>query len=182
MKSCNIEPWLEQADLSRIFLSGDSAGGNIAHNIAVKACKNEYDLRGNLIKGILLIHPFFGSEERTPQEKVNESTIEVQMNDMFWNLSIPQGSNRDYFGCNFERVELHDYEWCHFPKVVVYVAELDFLKERGVMYVEHLKRKGVNDVELIEAKDEGHVYHVYHPKSQSTLLLKRQMANFMSNT
>ncbi|KMT18919.1 hypothetical protein BVRB_2g030190 [Beta vulgaris subsp. vulgaris] len=179
IRSCYTEPWLERADLTRVFLSGDSAGGNIAHNVAMIAHENEdHDFKSIQIKGILLIHPFFGSEERTPQELVNESGIEVQMNDMFWKLSIPQGSNRDYFGCNFEKVSFD--EWSLFPRVLVHVAGLDFLKERGVMYVEYLKRKGVKDVSLIEAKDEGHIYHVYHPKSESTTLLRLQMAEFIN--
>ncbi|XP_021769355.1 probable carboxylesterase 17 [Chenopodium quinoa] len=182
VKSCYTEPWLERADLSQVFLSGDSAGGNIAHNITIKAHTSEdHDLSGIHIKGILLIHPYFGSEERTPQEKAADSGIEVQMNDMFWNLSIPKGSNRDYFGCNFEKGGLKHDEWSLFPKVVVYVAERDFLKERGVMYVEYLKRKGVRDVKLIEAKDEGHIHHIYHPKSKSTFLLQRQMDEFIKN-
>ncbi|KAG6706483.1 hypothetical protein I3842_07G223800 [Carya illinoinensis] len=61
------EPWLEQADLSRVFLSGDSAGGNIVHNVAIKAIQNN-----NCpvkIKGLLPIHPYFGSEQKTEKEK-----------------------------------------------------------------------------------------------------------------
>ncbi|KNA04816.1 hypothetical protein SOVF_196210 [Spinacia oleracea] len=183
IKSCYTEPWLQRADLSRVFLSGDSAGGNIAHNITMKVAhiSEEHDFSGIKIEGILLIHPYFGSEERTPQEMIDESGVEVQMNDMFWKLSIPQGSNRDYFGCNFEKVGFKDKEWDVFPRVVVYVAGLDFLKERGVMYVEYLKTKGVRDVKLIEAKDQGHIYHVYHPNSESTLLLQHQMKEFIYN-
>lgn len=62
------EPWFKLADLSRVFLSGDSAGGNIVHQVAIKAIRNNGGLQVK-IKGVLLIHPYFGSEERTEEER-----------------------------------------------------------------------------------------------------------------
>ncbi|KAJ8437703.1 hypothetical protein Cgig2_008329 [Carnegiea gigantea] len=118
VKNQNLEPWLKQANLSRIFLSGDSTGGNIAHNVAIEIIKSKNDFIKEVeIRGLLLIHPFFGSEMRTPKEMINKEAIEVRMNDMFWKLSIPEGFNRDYFGCNFEMVELCKNEWGQFPNV-----------------------------------------------------------------
>ncbi|PON81431.1 Alpha/beta hydrolase fold [Trema orientale] len=173
------EPWLDRADLSRVFLCGDSAGGNITHNVAYKALRNGIShLR---IKGLLSIHPYFGSEERTKKEMEEGAAGDVAMNDMFWRLSIPEGSNRDYFGCNFEKAELPAAQWLEFPAVVVYVAGLDFLKERGVMYSEFLERKGVRVVKLVEAKRQSHVFHVFYPESEATRLLQRQMSEFMKS-
>ncbi|KAK7377232.1 hypothetical protein VNO80_02654 [Phaseolus coccineus] len=171
------ESLLQQADITRVFLSGDSAGGNIAHHVAVKAIQsNACPLR---IKGLMPIHPYFGSEKRTVKEMVDESIEDVTMNDMFWKLSIPEGLNRDYYGCNFEKHDLSNSVWRKFPPTEVYVAGEDFLKERGVMYVEFLKKKGVKEVELVEAKEESHVFHVYYPKSSATLLLQTQMSRFI---
>ncbi|OVA00425.1 Alpha/beta hydrolase fold-3 [Macleaya cordata] len=169
---------LNQADLSRVFLSGDSAGGNIAHHVGLQALRDkECHVR---IKGLLLIHPYFGSENRTKKDVEDGAAGEVEMNDMFWRLSLPEGSTRDHFACNFEISELPEVEWQNFPAVVVYVAGLDFLKERGVMYAEYLKKKGV-EVKLVEAEDEKHVYHVFHPESEATRLLQRQMSDFMNH-
>lgn len=171
------ESLLQQADTSRVFLSGDSAGGNIAHHVAVKAIQsNACPLR---ITGLMPIHPYFGSEKRTVKEMVDESKEDVTMNDMFWRLSIPEGSNRDYYGCNFEKHDLGNTVWLKFPPTEVYVAGEDFLKERGVMYVEFLKNKGVKKVTLVEAKEESHVFHVYHPLSPATRSLQTQMTTFI---
>ncbi|KAI4337324.1 hypothetical protein L6164_015755 [Bauhinia variegata] len=171
------EPWLQQADLSRVFLSGDSAGGNIVHHVAVKAIRNKAcPLK---IKGLLLIHPYFGSEERTEKEMGDGAAGDVKMNDMFWRLSIPEGANRDYFGCNFEKAELSAIEWSEFPPVAVYVAGLDFLKERGMMYAEFVQKKGAKEAKLVEAEGEQHIYHVFYPDSEATHLLQRQMSQFM---
>ncbi|KAK2985433.1 hypothetical protein RJ640_021137 [Escallonia rubra] len=173
------EPWLERADLSRVFLSGDSAGGNIAHQVAIKAIRDK-GCRVK-IKGLLPIHPYFGSQKRTKLEMADGAATDLAMNDMFWRLSLPDGSDRDYYGCNFEKVEMCNEEWRRFPAVVVYVAELDFLKERGVTYAEFLKKKGVKGVSLVEAEGESHVYHVFRPESEATRLLQKQMSEFINS-
>ena len=60
VKNQNLDPWLAQANLSRIFLSGDSAGGNIAHNVANEIIRSNDDFVKEVkIRGLLLIHPFF---------------------------------------------------------------------------------------------------------------------------
>ncbi|KAK7260885.1 hypothetical protein RIF29_27184 [Crotalaria pallida] len=172
------EPWLQHADLSRVFLSGDSAGGNIAHYVTSKAIRNNNECPVK-IKGLLPIHPYFGSEGRTEKEMDVAAAGEVASNDMFWRLSIPEGSNRDYFGCNFEKLDLCESEWRKFPAIEVYVAGMDFLKERGVMYAEFMKKKGVKEVKLVEAKEEKHVFHVFYPESNATRLLQNQMSQFI---
>ncbi|KAM0973932.1 hypothetical protein ACFX2C_017188 [Malus domestica] len=177
-RQASSEPWLDKADLSRVFLTGDSAGGNITHNVAVKAICNRISCVK--IRGLLLVHPYFGSEKRTEKEMAEEGAKDVASNDMFWRLSIPKGSNRDHFGCNFEKTELSATEWSYeFPAVVVYVAGLDFLKERGVMYAEFLQKKGVKEVKLVEAEKESHVFHVFDPVSVGAGLLQRNMGEFI---
>nr|GEW20836.1 probable carboxylesterase 17 [Tanacetum cinerariifolium]GEW25582.1 probable carboxylesterase 17 [Tanacetum cinerariifolium] len=170
------ESWFQNADLSRVFLSGDSAGGNIAHQVAITAIRDKEC--PVTIRGILLIHPYFGSEIRTELEMKEGSEDEVKSNDMFWKLSIPEGLNRDYYSCNLEQMEVSMSEWSRFPDVLVFVAELDFLKERGVMYAEFLKKKGVK-VKLIETKDEKHVFHVFRPDLEPARLLQKQMNEFI---
>ncbi|CAK7353666.1 unnamed protein product [Dovyalis caffra] len=173
------EPCLKQADLSRVFLSGDSAGGNITHQVAIKALRSETCQVE--IKGLMLIHPYFGSERRTEKEMAEGAAGDVAMNDMFWGLSIPEGSNRDYFGCNFEMQDVSAAEWSAFPAVTVYVAGLDFLNERGVMYAKFLAKKGVKEVALVETEGQQHIFHVFYPKSEATLVLQQQMSEFMKS-
>ncbi|GJZ55994.1 probable carboxylesterase 6 [Tanacetum coccineum] len=170
------ESWFQNADLSRVFLSGDSAGGNIAHQVAITAIRDKEC--PVTIRGILPIHPYFGSEKRTELEMKEGSEDEVKSNDMFWKLSIPEGLNRDYYSCNLEQMEVSMLEWSRFPHVLVFVAELDFLKERGVMYAEFLKKKGVK-VKLVETKDEKHVFHVFRPDLEPARLLQKQMNEFI---
>ncbi|KAA8525458.1 hypothetical protein F0562_007313 [Nyssa sinensis] len=139
------DPWLDKADLSWVFLSGDSAGGNIVHQVAVKTIQNK--ACHVKVKGLLPIHPYFGSEKRTEGEMADGAAGDVKMNDLFWSQSLPEG--------------------------------LDFLKERGAMYAEFLQKKGVKEVKLVEEEGESHIYHVFHPKSEATHLLQKQMSSFI---
>jgi len=53
------DPWLSQyGDLCHLFLAGDSAGGNIAHNLALRAGEEGLD-GGARIKGVALLDPYF---------------------------------------------------------------------------------------------------------------------------
>ncbi|CAM8881765.1 unnamed protein product [Rhodiola kirilowii] len=175
------DPWLSRCNLSRVFLAGDSAGGNIVHNVALKTInqKHHHPL-GYSLKGLILIHPYFGSELRTTKEAATGSEVEVSMNDMFWRLSLPEESNRDFEGCNYNKYEMAAKGWQSFPSTAVFVAELDFLKERGIMYAEFLKSKGAKNVELVETENESHVFHVFRPDSVETRLMTHQITDFMN--
>ncbi|CAM8953832.1 unnamed protein product [Rhodiola kirilowii] len=76
------DPWLSRCNLSRIFLAGESTIGNIVHNVALKTINQKHDhpLRYSL-KGLILIHPYFGSKLRTLKEAAVGSEVEVSMND-----------------------------------------------------------------------------------------------------
>ncbi|CAN6320564.1 unnamed protein product [Urochloa humidicola] len=60
------EPWLrDRANLSRLFVARDSAGGNIAHNMAMRAGRTAEGLDGGAaaIRGLLLLDPYFWGKE-----------------------------------------------------------------------------------------------------------------------
>jgi acetyl esterase/lipase len=73
------EAWLnEHADFERVFLAGESAGANIAHNLAMAAGKaaGKAELGPNLgLLGVALVHLYFwgsepiGSEALIPGRK-----------------------------------------------------------------------------------------------------------------
>lgn len=66
-----VEPdaWLtDAADFGSVFISGDSAGGNIAHNLAVKLGAGSPELAPVRVKGYVLLAPFFGGTVLTKSE------------------------------------------------------------------------------------------------------------------
>ncbi|KAH0674935.1 hypothetical protein KY285_022736 [Solanum tuberosum] len=82
----------------------DSAGGNIAYNVAIMLRSKIGDLKPIALKGIILIQPFFGGESRTYSEKYTiqplRSALTLASADTYWRLALPTEVNRDHPWCN----------------------------------------------------------------------------------
>ena len=81
------DDWLaEHGDASRVFVAGDSAGGNIVHNVLVRASSAENAAR---IEGAVLLHPFFGGStaiEGEPERAVVNTA-------KWWASACPDAAN-----------------------------------------------------------------------------------------
>ncbi|XP_030525024.1 probable carboxylesterase 5 [Rhodamnia argentea] len=156
------EPWLNQyADLGRVFIGGESAGANIGQYMAVRA--GATGLTGIRIKGMLVVHPFFGGRETNEMYKFMCPTSSGRNDDPKLNPAVDPDLPK--MACE---------------KVLVCVAEKDSLRDRGVEYYETLcgsAWKGT--AELEEAKDEGHCFHVFN-KSESAEQLFKKMVDFIT--
>ncbi|KAF7065824.1 hypothetical protein CFC21_071896 [Triticum aestivum] len=63
------DPWLsEHGELGRVFLAGASAGGNIAHNMAIAAGASGLFAAATRLEGAVLLHPSFSGEQRIETE------------------------------------------------------------------------------------------------------------------
>lgn len=129
-------------DPSQCFLLGDSAGGNIAHHMMIKAVQN--NLGPLQIKGVILIMPFFGGAERTPFEikTPNALIIPLWTMDWFWDAFLPLGSDRDHEACNVFGPNAEDISGLTLPPILVTIGSLDCLQDWQVRYVEKLKAMG----------------------------------------
>ncbi|MQL97762.1 hypothetical protein Taro_030461 [Colocasia esculenta] len=98
------DPWLRgRADFSRCFLAGSSSGGNIAYHAARRLLVEEAeDLRPVVLRGLVLNQPYFGGAERTPSEAASagDRIVPLAANDLMWELSLPEGDDRDHVFCN----------------------------------------------------------------------------------
>ncbi|KAK0578317.1 hypothetical protein LWI29_008550 [Acer saccharum] len=67
------ESWLNHhADFERVFLAGDSAGANIAHNTAMAAGSGDSEFGLNVeILGIALVHPYFWGSDPIGSESLH---------------------------------------------------------------------------------------------------------------
>ncbi|KAL7236622.1 hypothetical protein ACSBR1_019837 [Camellia fascicularis] len=161
-----LEPWLnDTADFERVFIAGDSAGANIAHNTAVKAGVEAEELVGVKMVGICLVHPDFVGREGN----VHKS----------WFFACPETNGSGDPRIN-PAVDLRlGRMGCR--RVVVCVAEKDGMRERGWFYYETLKKcewDGV--VEIMEAKGEEHVFHLFDPTCENALALLKKLASFIN--
>lgn len=97
------DAWLaDVADLSRVFVSGDSAGGNIAHNLAVRLGADSPELAPVRVKGYVYLAPFFGGTVRTKLEAEGpkDAFLNIELIDRLVSLSYFtkfQWGRDDYF-------------------------------------------------------------------------------------
>ncbi|KAB1207113.1 putative carboxylesterase 2 [Morella rubra] len=155
------EPWLnEHADFGRVFLAGESAGANIAHYVAVQA--GATGLAGPKIVGLLILHPFFGGKEI----------------DEMYNFMCPTNAGRNdpilypEVDPNLSRMAGE--------KVLICLAEKDWLKDRGVAYCETLRKSSWGgNVELYETEGEGHGFFLLNPGSDKVEPLMKVLVDFI---
>ncbi|KAH0874352.1 hypothetical protein HID58_071714 [Brassica napus] len=131
-----------------VYLAGDSSGGNIAHNVVVRATNEGVKVLGNI-----LLHPMFGGVERTQSEKRLDGKyfVTVQDRDWYWRAFLPQGEDRDHPACNPFGPRGRCLEGVKFPKSLVVVAGLDLVQDWQLAYVDGLKKSG-QDVNLLYLK------------------------------
>ena len=66
-------------------------------------------------------------------------------------------------------------------RMMVYIAQQDELRARDVWYYQQVKESGwPGRVELVEAKGEGHVFHILYSNSSNTKTLIRDAAKFLN--
>ncbi|KAG6761432.1 hypothetical protein POTOM_034651 [Populus tomentosa] len=156
------EPWInEHADLGRVILAGESAGGTLAHYVAVQA--GAAGLAGVAIKRLLIVHPYFGAKEP----------------DKFYRYMCPTSSGTDDDPRLNPAVD-PDLLKLKCDAVLVCVAEKDGLKGRGLAYYGAMKKSGWGGtVDLHETKGEDHCFHFFNPKSENIGPLMKKMVDFI---
>ncbi|XVF47032.1 hypothetical protein PTKIN_Ptkin03bG0076500 [Pterospermum kingtungense] len=121
----NPDPWLtDVADFSKVFISGDSAGGNIAHNLAVQLGAGSPDLAPVVVRGYVLLAPFFGGTERTRSEAEGskDAFLNLELIDRFWRLSVPLGDTTDHPLINPFRPNSQSLEHLNLDPILVVVG------------------------------------------------------------
>ncbi|XP_027353274.1 probable carboxylesterase 17 [Abrus precatorius] len=164
--SCVQNWWLSHCNLSFLFLAGDSAGANIAYNVATRMGSSTSCLNPLSLKGLVLIQPFFGGEERTNTEKHSHnqppnSALTLSVSDTYWRLALPLGATRDHSYCNplaHGMAKLRDLK---LPPFMVCVSELDILRDRNLEFSNTLAKAGKR-VETVIYKGVGHAFQVLH--------------------
>jgi acetyl esterase/lipase len=88
-----------------VFICGDSAGGNIAHHVAVRYGSGQLALDPVVrLAGCVLLWPFFAAEERTASETAGlvdeHQFMGTALSDQAWRLALPVGATRDHPAAN----------------------------------------------------------------------------------
>lgn len=180
-KQQNSEWWSTKCNFSSVFLAGDSAGANIAYNVAtrISACDDGAALRPLNLKGLILLQPFFGGEVRTRSEKCmaqsKGSALNMAASDTYWRLALPYGENRDHPWCN-PLVKLEDLKVL---RTLVCISEMDILRDRNLEFCEALVRAGKR-VEYGVFGGVGHAFQILSKSQLSKSRTKEMMARVKS--
>lgn len=166
------------ADLSRCFLAGDSAGANLAHHVALRASGSP--LRFVKLLGLVSIQPFFGGEERTESEiRLSGSPlVSTARTDWIWKAFLPDGSNRDHEASNVSGPNAVDVSGLEYPDTVVVVGGFDPLQDWQRRYYEWLKKSG-KEATLIEHPNMIHAFYVFPELPEASQLIS-QIKDFIS--
>ncbi|KAJ0087389.1 hypothetical protein Patl1_07312 [Pistacia atlantica] len=158
----NIERFPSCANLKHCYIVGDNAGGNLAHQVALRATQNNF-LKLEII-GLIAIQPLFGGEERTESEiRLHKSTLlPMERTDWMWKALLPKGSNKDHPAVNIFGPNAVDISDVKFPATIVFVGGLDTLQDWQKRYYEGLKKSG-KEAYLIEYPNAVHSFYS-HPE------------------
>ncbi|KAG6487420.1 probable carboxylesterase 13 [Zingiber officinale] len=174
--SGGAEAWLaERGDFDRVFLAGDSAGANIAHNILVRA---RAEPLGVEIEGLALIHAYFWGRDAVgsePTDPAFRQWLETTWGFVCgWSAGI-EDPRLDPFRDEASLRELP----CR--RVLVSVAERDLFRERGKEYYERLTASGwAGEAELAETEGEDHVYFLSDPNCEKASAEKARLVAFLT--
>ncbi|KAJ3676986.1 hypothetical protein LUZ60_002710 [Juncus effusus] len=172
VKNCKygLEPWLAQhGDLGHIILAGDSAGANIAHNIAVKFGNIGSYFDFPKIKELVLMNPYFWGKVPIRSERDLDHQFRVWL-DQTWDFICAGKYGTDHPFLNPMGSEEDQWMKPRCERVMVTVAENDMFRERGREYVRVLKKNGWNgEVEIYETEGERHCYFLAKPKSEKAI-------------
>ncbi|XVF01233.1 hypothetical protein REPUB_Repub04eG0070300 [Reevesia pubescens] len=170
------EEWLNSyADFNKVYLSGDSAGANIAHHIAIKIGGEKLD--GVNLEGVVLTHPYFWGKEPVGDE-IKDPVVRAKHEEV-WRLVSPTTSGSDDPWIN--PIDNQNLASLGCIRVLVCVAEKDILRHRGWYYYEKLKKsEWGGEVEMMEAQGEDHVFHLHKPSCESAVAKLEKVAAFMN--
>ncbi|KAL6211686.1 hypothetical protein ACLB2K_016909 [Fragaria x ananassa] len=156
------DQWLnEYAEFNRVFIGGDSAGGNITHTLVSRV--GTVGLPGVNVVGAILMHPYFGGTDDDKMwlyiNKENEGLQDRRLK--------PAADDLRRLGCE---------------KVLVFVAEKDHLNGVGRNFVEELKKSGwKGSVEMKENKGKEHCFHLHETKDEQALDLIKAVCSFINS-
>lgn len=124
-------------DQARIAIGGDSAGGNLAASVAMKAREQE----GPAFMAQILIYPVTDFSFSTLSHQANGEGYFLTRDSMVWFAQQYLGKEEDKH--NVYAAPLLANDLSHLPPALVITAEYDPLRDEGLEYANRLRKAGV---------------------------------------
>ncbi|CAN6362745.1 unnamed protein product [Urochloa humidicola] len=167
------------ADFSRVFLVGDSSGGNLVHLVAAPAGGEEGTPPGVLhpvrLAGGVLLHPGFAREKKSRSEIENPPSMFLtpEMIDKLLALGLPVGVNKDSRYTSPEIAAMAVANLRMTPLLLM-VAEKDLLRDPQLDYGKAMRHVG-KDVETVVSRgDLAHIFYLNFFAVESDPLTKNR--------
>ncbi|KAK1397269.1 CXE carboxylesterase [Heracleum sosnowskyi] len=160
------DPWInEHGDFGQFFIAGDSAGATIANTMAIWATVKGLE-RDVKVRGVIFSCPFFGHEVELDKVWKYCCKEETGVNDPRLNPAANPELLAKLAG----------------DKALVFTADCDFLRDRGLTYYEALKKsEWKGQVEHMETEGEEHVFYLFKPESEKAAAVMKRMNSFINN-
>jgi acetyl esterase/lipase len=138
-------------DGTRIAVAGESAGANLAANVALMAKERKTTLPVHQ----LLVYPITGNDTNTPSYQENADAAPLGKADMEWFISNVFASKDQTSDPRINLVARDDL--AGLPPATVVTAQIDPLRFEGTAYAERLKEAGV-EVNHIDVEGVTHEF------------------------
>ncbi|CAL5091314.1 unnamed protein product [Urochloa decumbens] len=175
------DPWLAgAADFGRVFVAGDSAGGNIAHHVA--AAFGKAGLGPAIrIRGAVLLAPAMAGEARTRGELECPpgAFLTTATCDKYCRLALPAGATRDHPAMNLTEPEARPLAAVEMAPVLVVAGERDVLRDRNAEYARRMREEWGKEVEYVEVAGAEHGFFQRDPWSEGADEVVRLVRRFV---
>ncbi|KAF6169899.1 hypothetical protein GIB67_034291 [Kingdonia uniflora] len=178
----NPDAWLNDvADFGRVFISGNSVGANIAHNLTVQLGAGSEELAPARVQGYVLLAPFFGGTIRTKAEAEGsiEAFLNLELINKFWRLSIPVGDTTDNPMVNPFGPASPLMESLELDPILVVVGGSDLLIDRIEEYASKLKAWG-KKIKYVMYEDKQHGFFTFDPYCEASVNFVQVINKFIA--
>ncbi|XP_047046672.1 tuliposide A-converting enzyme 2, chloroplastic-like [Lolium rigidum] len=174
------EPWLaDHGNSARLFVAGSSSGGNVAHNVVMRAAGTGGGARVE-VEGMVLLHPLFMGTAPLPSEGT-DPTIPAR-SESIWRCLCAGKYGIDHPFSNPLALPPEAWAALGCRRVLVTTAELDRARDRGRTYVEAVRASawGGEEAALYETDGEEHLYYLRQHGARTSSVAAEKAASEMA--
>ncbi|CAN6371471.1 unnamed protein product [Urochloa humidicola] len=160
--SAVVERLRRGADFSRVFLIGDSSGGNLVHLVAARASEEKPAvLHPVRLAGGVVLHPGFAREKKSRSEIENPPSLFLtpEIIDKLLALGLPVGVNKDSRYTSPEMAAMAVAN-VRMPPFLLMVAEKDLLRDPQLDYGKAMRRAGKEVETVVSRGDVAHIFYL----------------------